>query len=293
MKKLLKFGFVKSIDVENRLVRAYVSDFKWDRDGERFAKGAWVLDNFNKNPVVLFAHDHWNLPVGKCVELLEDDNGLLAVTQFADTEEGNKIFTLYKDGFMNAFSVGFIPREIAYEDVEKDRRGRVFTRAELLEYSAVPVPANPGACVTHAQADLIKKTFGESYVRQEGEKFFLTDGKAAAAQPPAAPAPVKVLIVDDSFDDSLKQIIDLAKAVKFKPTDEGKLKLAKSAISVLQEIVQECEKEEVTKEEFDQLKSTVEGFGNCVKALYPSKEDLVKAVQSQLEKAFNKGPAQE
>lgn len=286
MKKLNKFFLVKSIDVETRTVRAYVSDFKWDRDGERFAKGAWLLENYKKNPVVLFAHNGQMWPVGKCVEIIEDENGLLAVTEFAETEEGEKAFKLFAGGFLNAFSVGFMPKEIAYEDISPEQRGRVFTRAELLEYSVVPVPANPGACVTHELADFIKKAMGENFVKQDGEKFILTDGKAAtpAPTPEAAPEP--------SIDAPLKAIIDHAKAVKFKPTDAGKLKLVKSAITVLQEILAESEKDEVSKEEFDQLKASMASLADCVKKMHPSKEDLLKTVLSQLDKALNRGPEQ-
>jgi len=304
MKKLVKFTHVKSVDIENRLVRAYVSDFGWDRDQERFAKGAWLLDNFKKNPVVLFAHASYNWPIGKCIEIIEDEIGLLTVTQFADTEEGEKCLKLFADGILNAFSVGFIPREIAYEDIEKDRRGRVFVRAELLEYSVVPVPANPGACVTHDQAELVRKTCGEGYVRQDGEKFLLTDGPApggviepkpaesgtakGTGETPAAAAEPK----DPDIEMVLKEVISLAKTVKFKPTGDNRLNLVKSAINVFQDIVTECEKEEVTREEFDQLKALVGEFAGCVRKLYPSKEELVKTVLSQLDKAL-KSPDQE
>jgi hypothetical protein len=45
---------------------------------------------------------------------------------------------LYDTGFMNAFSVGFIPKDYTH-----DSEGNlVFTEADLMEVSAVPVPAN-------------------------------------------------------------------------------------------------------------------------------------------------------
>src|SRR3972149_3942269 len=48
---------------------------------------------------------------------------------------------------MSAFSVGFKPLEIAFEERVKGsgELGAVFVKAELLENSAVPVPANPEA----------------------------------------------------------------------------------------------------------------------------------------------------
>lgn len=289
MKKLNKFHLVKSIDVENRLVRGYVSDYTWDRDTERFAKGAWLLDAYKKNPVVLFIHNGQTWPVGKCVELIEDDNGLLAVTEFADTEEGEKCLKLFAGGFLNAFSVGFIPKEIAYEDITPEQRGRVFTRAELLEYSVVPVPANPRA-LTNAEADFIKKTLGESYVREDNGKLMLTDAPTKGTQDPEPAAPAAA---DPDIETALKEVISLTKTVKFKPTDEGKLKLIKSTITVLQDILMENEKEEVTGEEFEKLQASAGALADCVKAMYPSKEEIVKSFQSQLAKALNRGTSQE
>ena len=53
---------------------------------------------------------------------------------------------LYRQRFLRAVSVGFRAREFSFR---KDRDGSVdgveYTRQELLELSAVPVPANPHA----------------------------------------------------------------------------------------------------------------------------------------------------
>jgi outer membrane biosynthesis protein TonB len=82
--------------------------------------------------------------------------------QFADTQEARDVFDLYEGGFLNAFSVGFKPIEIAYEErvPGSSEMGAVFKKAELLENSAVPVPANPGALVMKALMGAACRAFG-------------------------------------------------------------------------------------------------------------------------------------
>ncbi len=52
------------------------------------------------------------------------------------------IYQLYLGGFMNAVSVGFMPDERVWSD---EQGGIKFLTQELLEFSTVPVPANPNA----------------------------------------------------------------------------------------------------------------------------------------------------
>jgi len=95
--------------------------------------------------------------------------------KFANTEFANEIFELYKDGFMNAFSVGFIP--VDSEPMEKDSDSvwgaKRFLKWELLEYSAVPVPANPEALALAVSKGIIteekKHTLEEMRKMSEGD----------------------------------------------------------------------------------------------------------------------------
>ena len=128
---------VKGIDSKSRTIRAYASTNAWDRYGERFAPDAFKagLDNYKKNPVVLFAHDYSQAPVAKAIGYEFDDIGLILTMKFADSEKANEIFALYEGGFMSAFSVGFTPLELSLEERVKGTGdvGTVFVRAELLE----------------------------------------------------------------------------------------------------------------------------------------------------------------
>lgn len=113
-----------------------------DRDGESIDQNGWELDNFNQNPVLMVAHDYSEFPVGKCVEIGVRDGKLIFKAVFSQaTQKAREAYELVKEGVLSAFSVGFIPKQ--YDP----NRPELITKAELLEISLVPVPANPEAVV--------------------------------------------------------------------------------------------------------------------------------------------------
>lgn len=128
----------------DRTFTAVASTSIVDRQGDSINQEGWDLDNFIANPVIPWAHDYWQPPVARAIEIGVVAGNLQFTYQappkglyeFADT-----IWDLYRNGFMFAFSVGFIPTES-----EGDwQNGFNFTSCELLEISAVVVPANPQA----------------------------------------------------------------------------------------------------------------------------------------------------
>lgn len=135
-----------NFDDENRSFRAIASTALVDRQGDSIEQSGWVLDNFVKNPVIPWAHCYWELPVARAVEIGVVDGNLQMTVQFPPEglyDFADTVWEMYRHGFMFAFSVGFIP--IEYEGNWED--GYNFTKCELLEVSAVPVPANAGALV--------------------------------------------------------------------------------------------------------------------------------------------------
>ena len=101
-----------------------------DRHGEEVSQN-WNLESFLGNPVVLNGHQYNDTTeaIGRVDVLIQKEHSLEGKIRFAVEEnpKANIIFDLYKGGFLNAFSVGFIPGE---------------EENELLELSAVTVPAN-------------------------------------------------------------------------------------------------------------------------------------------------------
>lgn len=142
-----------SFDAEDQSFIAWASRPVIDRDHEIIASDAWDIDNFKKNPVLLWAHDYTKPPIGTVQWVKVQANGLKFKPRFAKTEMGMEIYSLYEDGILNTFSVGFIPRE--HEDDEDNvKEGEYFnkplrthTNVELLEVSCVPVPACPDALI--------------------------------------------------------------------------------------------------------------------------------------------------
>lgn len=148
-KRILK-AYVQKVENQEQgiLSVAVATDNSLDRDTERIESAGLEFGNFLKNPVLLWAHDYREEPIGKVLEILKDGDRTLFKPQFAigHSEKAARIFNLFKDGFLNAFSIGFIPKEWKDENIN-GKIIRTFTKAELLEISAVPVPANPNALV--------------------------------------------------------------------------------------------------------------------------------------------------
>lgn len=125
----------KSTDSDTGTFEVIITTENLDRYQEVISIDGWELDHYLNNPVVLWGHDHSKL-IGVCTTLTKRDGKLVAKGKFAPTEEGQEKRKLYEQGFLKATSVGFI---------EKEREGNLITKAELLEFSFVSVPANPYA----------------------------------------------------------------------------------------------------------------------------------------------------
>lgn len=127
-----------------------LSDDSVDRHGDRIDQAGWMLDTYKANPVLLWAHDASQLPVGKTLDVGTDGNKLRGKMEFAKHKFAQDVKDLVDGKFLRAVSVGFAPK--AY-DVAEDREGSGFFPAldfkqqELLELSVVPVPANPNALI--------------------------------------------------------------------------------------------------------------------------------------------------
>ena len=169
---------------EERSVTAKISTSAIDRDGEVLLPQGANFKEFEKNPVVFFGHEHNTLPIGKCTAIKRDDKAIYAKTVFAARPDGypaekewlpDTIFSLYKQGVLNGFSVGFVPietRQATKADEKNYGEGvkRIFSKWKVLEYSAVPIPANQEAVATAVSKGLLsvndaKKLFGVEGVR--------------------------------------------------------------------------------------------------------------------------------
>lgn len=144
MTKMFVRAYTKQVNEAERTLVGIASTEVIDRYGDIVKQDGWILDNFKKNPVMLWAHNYHDLPIAKIIDVNVSGGKLTFKAQFPKpglNELADKIFELFKDGVLNAFSVGFIPVE--YEPNEHG--GYTYTKQELLEISAVTVPANQEA----------------------------------------------------------------------------------------------------------------------------------------------------
>ena len=128
-----------------------------DRSNDVVNQDGWDTANFSKNPVMLWAHDYAQPPVGKPGALSLDGGRLMARgCTFPERdlyEFGWMVGQMYAKGFLHAVSVGFRPTVMAYNK-ERGDYAMDFQKQELLEFSAVPVPANPEALVAAKAAGI-------------------------------------------------------------------------------------------------------------------------------------------
>lgn len=131
----------KQLNADERSITSYVSKITVDRGGDVVEPKGLDDTNYRKNPIVLFNHNY-DAPIGRNLWLKKEKEGVLAKTQFAKTLFADDIFQLVKEGVLNAYSIGFIPKTWEWD---QENEIMTFKEWELLEYSIVSVPMNPDA----------------------------------------------------------------------------------------------------------------------------------------------------
>ena len=122
-----------------------MSDETVDRVGDVIKASGWNLQNFAKNPVALFGHDH-KFIVGHWTDVKVQGKqliGRLKLLPKGISERLDEVIAAVEAGILRAVSVGF---NIDPDKAERNKEGGYsFGSAELLECSLVSVPANPNA----------------------------------------------------------------------------------------------------------------------------------------------------
>jgi len=121
-----------------------------DRHGEIVVQSGIMLDNYRKNPVLLWAHDHFRPAIGKTEDILAGEKTLSGVVVFCPKtldhfswSVGQKV----ENKIINAGSIGIGVYDWKYvaEDDEGGDADFMLTKTELREFSMCNVPANPFA----------------------------------------------------------------------------------------------------------------------------------------------------
>lgn len=186
---------IEQLDEKNKSFIAVGSTEDVDRDNDIVRQSGWKLANFKKNPVIPWSHNYYGVPVARSIKTwIDSENAkgprLLFNPKFdADDDDSMKIFNKYKNGFLTSFSVGF--RGIDWEFRDEENRwygGREFTKQELLEISAVAVPANPNATTRlgvggNLPENLIQLGYPEVFAKTSSGLFYPITDIAVFSQP--------------------------------------------------------------------------------------------------------------
>jgi HK97 family phage prohead protease len=202
------------------------------RDGLIIRADAWRLDNYRRNPVVLWAHSYDAPPIGRA-DVNVEDNRLVATVTFDRSDPfAQSIERKYRDGFLHAVSVGWETLDMQPAD-EKSPARAIVTSADLLDISAVPVPGDPNALIARQRAALaaLSRDLAEFAAASEEPRDVQPalrgaipphttemapedtpwDGPAEVAKAPNDPDVLRMMHawVDDSLDPSLKRAYKL------------------------------------------------------------------------------------
>lgn len=150
-----------SLDAKKRTLDATISTNQVDRDGEIVEPSAFKdrIDTFMDNPVFLWMHNPEKV-VGNVTDVDIKKDRIDAKLQWREegrSELSDEIFSLYEDGTLKTFSIGFRVFKMEFSEKEDGSpEPPKITDAELYEVSAVSIPANPGAV-----AKILKHGIGE------------------------------------------------------------------------------------------------------------------------------------
>jgi HK97 family phage prohead protease len=150
---LLEGKRIKEEGIADNIVPWCFSTFDLDRYDERVDPAGWVLEHYERNPVIQWAH-RWDIPaIGRASDLVTDEGGLRGNIVFNAKDYdpfGWGIGERVKAGVLRAGSVGFRPLEVEIPEQgkKKDDTALIFRKQELLEFSICNVPANPFALRT-------------------------------------------------------------------------------------------------------------------------------------------------
>lgn len=196
---------------DSDLLHIRASDETLDRYKEVIVASGWRLDNYLRNPVIQNAHQYGDIifTIGRAEKTWVTGNALLQTWRFASAANpfAKIARDLYRGKFLQAASVGFIP--LKWEDPESSSSSfsssvagtpvprRRYLEQELIEVSAVGIPANPNALTLALRAGAVL----ESDVRELYDLLSHLVGRSGPAEPSShgVPASADAIVSHASY----------------------------------------------------------------------------------------------
>lgn len=153
-------------------VEFVVSTGDIDAHGERINIAGIDLKDFKKNPVVLWGHDGFNLPIAKATKIWKDGDRLMARALFKINDEfPRKVYEYIVEGYINAVSIGGMVEEWGHD-------GLTIAKLKMKEFSVVSIPANQNALVANKSLEGNDKAELNSLARSYARKVFTEKDKS-------------------------------------------------------------------------------------------------------------------
>ena len=149
--KASPIGELIDADEKSGIVKGYGSVFgNIDSDGDIINKGAYskTISENGKRVKYLYQHD-MDRPLGKMVDLYEDEKGLIFEASIPKTQLGADVMELMKAGVITENSVGILP--ITKEIIGDNRH---INEVKLFEISAVTLAANDQAMILDVKGNI-------------------------------------------------------------------------------------------------------------------------------------------
>jgi len=134
-----------TVDMDKRTFTGYASTWDVDQGGDLIVKGAFTktLKEAGNRVKVLWQHHE---PIGRPVEMAEDNKGLLVTAKVSNTRLGDEALELMRDEVIDRMSIGYMIPE-GKSDYNADGV-RVIRELMLKEFSLVTFPMNEAAVIT-------------------------------------------------------------------------------------------------------------------------------------------------
>lgn len=167
-KKFLDFD-VRAVEGEDRTYWFTASTPSRDRMGDIIVQEGWRTEDFLKTGgPILWGHDYYSLPIGRGKQVSVSQKSLDIKVEFQPSDINpfaGQVERLVKGGWIRTGSVGFQVYKVEdlTEEEKKQRPDMKWGKrlfGDLLEFSIVPVPANPEALAQRDFSDALARGFG-------------------------------------------------------------------------------------------------------------------------------------